>query len=234
MKIKNNAIKSFWRYLLALSFTLFAAGCHTVNCAEDLSAAKELQEERVEPSSLSDLSNLLPENCMVCGKGEGTALPLYRGQKNLGIINLNTFDLAPVTINQYDDYGNLIEESVKGSSTHITNTRQDGFMLSVTADINRGYADGHLSFHQEEALDIEKAATYLCTNCINEVLDQCWTDRPFCMGVIDFDSGKIRLFEEKITAFVFDDYYISCNRQDMSHNDRENIDLLIFYCPERY
>ena len=159
---------------------------------------------------------------------------MYRGQENLGIINLNSFDLAPVTINRYDDLGDPIKKPENGSSTHITNTGEDGFFLSVSADTNRGYAHGYLSFDKEDALDIDQAASHLCTDCLNQTLDNCWTDGPLSVGVIDFDTGDIRLFEERITAFTFGDYYVSCDNRDMDDEDTREIDLLIFYCPERY
>ena len=31
-------------------------------------------------------------------------------KKNLGIICINTFDISPIEINRYDDFGNLIEK----------------------------------------------------------------------------------------------------------------------------
>lgn len=212
----------------------FVSGCqpgsHTENNPAVMEPGKRIEAEAL-PQYDSDTS---PEDCLVCGEGKGTALPLYWGQKNLGILNLNSFDLAPVTINRYDDFGKLIEEAEQGSSTHITNTGEGGFFLSVTADTNRGYAHGHLSFDKNKALDMEKTASHLCSDCLNQMMEHCWSDVPFCMGVIDFSTGEIRLFEEKITAFTFGNYYISCDSRDMDEGDLREIDLLIFYCPERY
>lgn len=212
----------------------FVSGCqpssHTENNPAVTEPGKKIEAEAL-PQYDSDTS---PEDCLVCGEGKGTALPLYRGQKNLGILNLNSFDLAPVTINRYDDSGELIEKLSKGSATHITSTGKDGFFLSVTADTNRGYANGHLSFNKSETLDMEKAASHLCSDCLNRTMDNCWSDNPLNMGVIDFSTGEIRLFEEKILAFTFGDYYISCDGKDRDDEDMRNIDLLIFYCPERY
>ncbi|EJY36058.1 hypothetical protein [Enterocloster clostridioformis] len=52
--------------------------------------------------------------------------------------------------------------------------------------------------------------------------------------MIDFNTGEVRLFEENILGFTFGDYYISCNCKDTDDEDMRNIDLLIFYCLERY
>ncbi len=218
----------------AFFFVLLAAGCRPESYAGNQSESTdqtEVMETEMPSQYVSDTS---PEDCLGCGGGEGTVLPLYRGQENLGIVNLNSFDLAPVTINRYDDFGKLVEKAEKGSSTHITNTGENGFFLSVTADTNRGYAHGHLSFDKNEALDMEKTASHLCSDCLNNLMDRCWSDEPFSVGVIDFSTGEIRLFEEKITAFTFGDYYISCDSRDEDEEGSRDIDLLIFYCPERY
>ena len=182
-----------WHSCLTVSaffFVLLAAGCQPESHAEnqpESTGQTEIIETENPPQYVSDTS---PEDCIVCGEGKGTVLPLYRGQENLGIVNLNSFDLAPVTINRYDDFGKLIEEAEQGSSTHITNTGEGGFFLSVTADTNRGYAHGHLSFDKNKALDMEKTASHLCSDCLNQMMEHCWSDVPFCMGVIDFSTGQ--------------------------------------------
>ncbi len=225
--------------IAAFFFVLLVAGCqsdsYVENQSESINQTETIETETIETETPQQyVSDTSPEDCLVCGEGKGTVLPLYRGQENLGIVNLNSFDLAPVTINRYDDFGKLIEEAEESSSTHITNTGEDGFVFSVTANTNRGYAHGHLSFSKDEALDMKKAASHLCSDCLNLAMDRCWLDVPFSMGVIDFSSGEIQLFEEKITAFTFGDYYISCDSQDTDDEDSREIDLLIFYCPERY
>lgn len=226
-----------WRGCLPVSvffLAIFVSGCQPDSHAENRPAATEPEKEIEAETSPQYDSDTSPEDCRVCGEGKGTALPLYRGQLNLGIVNLNSFDLAPVTINRYDDSGELIEKLSKGSTTHMTSTGEDGFFLSVTADTNRGYANGHLSFNKGETLDMKKAASHLCSDCLNQTMDNCWSDEPLSMGVIDFSTGDIRLFEEKILAFTFGDYYISCDGKDREDGDMRNIDLLVFYCPERY
>ena len=227
--------KSWRKYRTVPVFflTILVAGCQAASRTENLPIKENLPEETAAEAAPRYFSDTRPEDCFLCGDGKGSLLPLYRGQENLGIINLNTFDLAPVTLNRYDDFGKLIEKSADGISTHITNTGEDGFFLSVTADTDRGYARGYLSFSQAEILDIEKAASHLCSECLNRVMDNCWSEIPLGMGVIDFSNGGIRLFEENILAFTFGDYYISCTGNS-DEEDKRNMNLLIFYCPERY
>ncbi|MCI9073676.1 MAG: hypothetical protein HFH80_12920 [Lachnospiraceae bacterium] len=229
-------INKWRRCLIALAVFLMLTviGCQHENKTGNISEETKIPEETEKEPFSHYTSDTKPKDCLLCGDGEGTLLPLYWGQKNLGIISLHTFDMVPVTINRYDDFGNIIEEAENGTSTHYTNTGEDGFTAWVSADTNRGYANGHLSFRKNEALDIEKAASNLCSECVNRIIENCWENEPYSVGVIDFDTGKVRLFEEKITAFTFGDYYISCDQRENDGKDFQGIDLLIFYCPERY
>lgn len=236
MERKGFLTKS-WKRSLGVSvffLTFLAAGCQWGSQVRSLAPRGNISDKAMAEAERPYHSDTRPEDCILCGKGEGTLMPLYRGQENIGIINLNTFDLAPVTINQYDDFGKRIEKPVEGSLTHITNTGEDGFCLSVTADINRGYAQGSLSFSQDETLDMEKAASHLCADCLNRMMDKCWADVPMSMGVINFRTGDIRLFEEKILAFTLGDYYISCDDQSGEDGEEKDLSLFVFYCPERY
>ena len=53
--------------------------------------------------------------------------------------------------------------------------------------------------------------------------------------MIDFKTNDIRLLEPDITAFIFNDYYVSCDlREKRGEDSSAEMDLLIFYCPERY
>lgn len=181
------------------------------------------------------LSNIPPQDCLLCGDSKETLLPLYKGENNIGIISLNTFSLAYIGINQYDDLGNLIEEPSHGSSTHITSTKENGFSLSICENINRGYAEGHLYFNNDEFLDPEKTASLLCQDCLDQIIDDGWRSPSTGLGIINFNTGQIRPLKEKVAAFQLNDFYISCRsaRYPANHNALE-MNLLIFYCPERY
>jgi len=45
---------------------------------------------------------------------------------------------------------------------------------------------------------------------------------------------KMGHFKENVTAFIFDDFYISCDLRNHGKEEKPEMDLLIFYCPERY
>lgn len=195
-----------------------------------------MQTEKTEPpEAIKQYSNLPAEDCQLCGHGKGTLLPAYRGQDNVGIISLNTFILTPIEINPYDDNGNPSVRPAQGSSTHIRSSGEDGYTSYTSENQWRGYADATITFKKDEFLDIEKAATFLCNDCFYNIMEECWGDEPYGVGIIDFKTGEIRLLEERITAFTFNDYYIDCDLRERGEKDSSNVmDLLIFYCPERY
>ncbi len=220
--------------IFAFLFPLFMGGILLAACSytPDTEADADNQDPNANSVYHSDTA---AEDCLLCGNGSGTLLPVYSGQNNIGIVSLNTFQIAPVTINQYDDHGNLLEEPSDGHSTHITNTGDNGFMLMISEDTDRGIARGTLSFNQDEFLDMEKASSLLCNSCLNQVMESSSTTEPTGMCVIDFYNNKIRMLQKNITAFQFDDYYVSCRSREHHTDDITlEMDLLIFYCPKRY
>lgn len=180
-------------------------------------------------------SDTTVEDCLLCNGGQGTLLPLYWNQENVGLISLNTFKVSRVEINRYDDRGKPIEKPVKGSSSHILSTGDGGFTSLVSESPNRGYAHASITFNDEVVLDLTKAGGFLCTACLNRVMEKSWSDEPYGIGVIDFMTKDIRLLESNISSFMFNDYYISCHLRAKREEDSSvEMDLLIFYCPERY
>lgn len=227
-RIKRNM---FGMGILVAFICLCAVGCHDSGGDQDMQM-EAISETEEEPY----ISDTASEKCYLCGTPEQSLLPFYEGQTNLGIISLNTFEFVPIEINRYDDYGNLIEEPAGFSSTSMRNTGENGFTAYVTPNHDRGYANATIYFENDKELNIDKADDFLCTECLNQTLEECWDDDPFGMGVINFETEEIRLLERNITAFTFDDFYVSCDLRtsDDSDGDSHQMDLLIFYCPERY
>lgn len=227
-RIKRNM---FGMGILVTFICLCAVGCHDSGGDQDMQM-EAISETEEEPY----ISDTPSEKCYLCGTPEQSLLPFYEGQTNLGIISLNTFEFVPIEINRYDDYGNLIEEPAGFSSTSMRNTGENGLTAYVTPNHDRGYANATIYFENDKELNIDKADDFLCTECLNQTLEECWDDDPFGMGVINFETEEIRLLERNITAFTFDDFYVSCDLRtsDDSDGDSHQMDLLIFYCPERY
>lgn len=229
--------------LISLGLIVFLLLIHLIPYKEEMEVPEEhtmtMQPEEteatVETEAIKLYSDLPAEDCQLCGHGKGTLLPAYRGQDNVGIISLNTFTLTPIEINPYDDDGNPSVRPSRGSSTHIRSCGEDGYTSFTSENQWRGYAHGTITFKKDEFLDIERAAAFLCNDCFCDIMEECWDDEPYGVGIIDLKTGEIRLLEERITAFTFNDYYIDCDLRERGEEDSSaEMDLLIFYCPERY
>lgn len=110
-----------------------------------------------------------------------------------------------------------------------------GLCTDVSPNPDRGYANVDISFEQKEILDMEKVKKNLCTACFNTIIDISWSDNPYSIGIIDFDTLEVRLLEECVTSFLFGDFYITCNHETRQSEDETiKLNLFVFYYPERY
>lgn len=217
--------------LFCLMLSSAISGCRS----EQRTDPQEIPESQEASQDSVSISDTAPEDCLLCGDSTQTLLPLYRGQKNIGIISLNTFDISPIEINHYDDHGNLIKKSADSMSMTTSSQGEDGLFTLIYPNTNRGYANVSITFKADEALDMDKVTANLCQECLNAVIRESWSDTPYGVGLINFDTLEVRLLAENITAFTFGDYYISCDRSEKkAEEDATEMDLLIFYCPERY
>ena len=115
-------------------------------------------------------SDTSAEDCYLCGDSTESPLSPYWGQNNIALFSLNTFEIKPFEINRYDRMdGRLIEEYAGIVSFEVGNN-DGGFSASLMQDSDRGYANGSVNFYSDEVLDINKAADFLCEDCLNEIL----------------------------------------------------------------
>ena len=233
----QSAMKKRKRWELPVMFLLVSMllGCQNPKEPEEAPDSTQYPEgaaAREEPQYISETSK---EDCLLCGDGKGTRLSLYKGEENIGVISLNTFNLVHVEINRYDDHGKMIEEPSQGTSMTRTCTGEGGFMFMAAEDTNRGYARCNLYFNEDEILDVEQAATHMCTECLNKAMNDGFGDAPTGMAVINFSTGEVRMLSENLVAFQFGDFYVSCeSKKNETGGNPLEMDLLIFYCPKRY
>lgn len=176
-------------------------------------------------------SDTSSKDCYLCGGHIENLIPFYWGQNNIALFSLNTFDIKPIEINRYDRVTRqMIEEYAGAVSFGGGKSMDGGFSASLLLDYDRGYATGSLDFCGDKALDINKAAEFLCTDCLNQILpaqpEQC-----FGVGAIHLDTREVRIFEKQLGGFGLEDFYINC---DLIGQDDGRMDVLIFYCPIRY
>lgn len=210
--------------ILLVSLIAFLPGCGLEGKAEN----STIPAETVYPSDTSS------EDCYLCGGGIENLIPSYWGQTNVALISLNTFEIKPIEINRYDRLsGRMIEEYAGVISFGGGGSTDGGFSANLMLDYDRGYATGSVDFLNDEKLDADKAASFLCADCLNKILPQK-ISRCFGVGAIHLDTKEICLFEKNLGGFGLGDFYFDCNLKEQKHGDSRQMDLLIFYCPIRY
>lgn len=132
------------------------------------SACTKKEENRFENRSYAHIrftSMIEKEDCCLCGDRTDHEIASYLGQDNVGLINLNTFDVLPVEINRYDRNGKRIEET--------TGTIQMGMYaigdttVSIMTDVDRG--NFHATFQPSgNGIDADAIGSYLCKDCLDD------------------------------------------------------------------
>lgn len=180
-------------WALALFLLLVMSGCGQVR---NTSGGKDVLYH----------SDTAKEDCYLCGGKIETLEPFYWGQDNIALISLNTFE-----INRYDRLNRqMIEEYAGVVSFGGGKSESGGFSADMMLDYDRGYATGSLRFYEEETLDTDKAAVFLCADCLNKILPQN-PDQCFGVGVIHLATKEVRIFEESAAGFGLGDFYVDCN-----------------------
>lgn len=151
-------------------------------------------------------SDTSSQDCYLCGDGIANLVPFYWGQNNIALISLNTFDIEPIEINRYDRITRQLIEEHAGT--------------------------GSIDFYDDAILDADQAASFLCSDCLNEILPQD-LEQCFGVGVLHLATKEIRVLDVCTSGFTFGDFYVDCNLEDSDLHSRR-LDILIFYCPERY
>lgn len=190
---------------LLLPLVLVLAGCGMKQSTDSNDVVPS--ENPVYSSSTS------PEDCYLCGSSTESLISAYWGQNNIALISLNTFEIKPIEINRYDADGRLIEEHAGVVAFGGGISKDGGFSAHLLQDYDRGYATGTLEFLNDETLDADKAASFLCANCLNEILPKDLS-RCFGVGAINLDTKEMRLFEETLGGFGLGDFYFDCDLKE--------------------
>lgn len=222
--------------LILMCLSLLFAGCSAQGQNENITENENIVVEESKEPEIEFTSKIKSDECMLCGDSEQPSLlPLYKGQINVGVIDLNTFDVCNLKMNRYDDYGNLIEEKAGNSSTMINSYGENGMSVYYHTNTDRGYTSGSVSFPRDNELDVKKIEELLCDDCFDKIYEEVWSNSPYSIGVIDFSNMEVRLLEENITGFTFGDYYLDLDYRKLDDEDKRiEINLLAFYCPQRY
>lgn len=179
---------------------------------------------------LSGCGEKAPEEPVVCVPKEECFVCAGTWKRdNVGIISLNTFEIAEVELNRYDRDGTLIEELSGVFTMRNWRFEEDDLHISMGLDVDRGHAFLTITPGDDQKADRSKAAGFLCEDCLEEILPEGGKEK-MGFGAIDLATGEIRAFDRQSVGFGVGDFFVHCDWEE----DETELKLLIFYVPLRY
>lgn len=198
-----------------------------ISIAATIHAKKERSPENY--THIDYISAITSEECYVCGNVSDFVGWPYWGEDNVGVVNLNTFELLRLEINRYDDYGNLIEEPAGYMSSGGMSDKEADSHVHAYCHPDHAYADVQLSGVQY-AIDRESVQNHLCQTCLDSINDLWFTDQPPAeFAVVSFEDRTIQPLLNAHPWFSAGNFGIDCE-----FKDDDTIDLLIHYCGNRF
>lgn len=173
------------------------------------------------------VSNITPEECYVCGDVSGFQGSLYWGQDNVGIVNLNTFELLHLNINRYDEQGNRIEESAGYMSSSSLSGKET--RVHAYSHPDNAYAVVKLT-GVKYMIDRDAVQNHLCQTCLDAINCRWFTTQPPAeFAVISYEKRTIQPLLNNCPWFAAGNFGVDCEFKDDGR-----IDLLIHYIADRY
>lgn len=188
---------------------------------------EQLHEQWKETNYFSDI---MQEDCLICKERE-----LYGNENNLGIFFVNEGTVNHVGINKYDEFGKMIEKEDTYNQISMAPAYGDNMGISITTNRDRGYAEVDIDLGDNAVFDIDMVREYCCEDCIEKMLDEYFHEQPYDILVLNYSTGDLQLISTSLRSFTMGDYYISCEpRTNKGEDEIAEVDLLIFFCPNRY
>ena len=172
------------------------------------------------------VSSIDTQDCFICGEYTDPLTARYWNEDNIGILNLNTFEMMYIEINRYDDNGELIREP-SGVLVSDGLKCEDSWIHSMT-DPDRGYSHIDISNITRE-IDAENLQSRLCQDCLDGINSDWFFDsQPAEYAVIGFAEKRIRAITESLRGYGFDTYSVCTEFEE------DSIRLKVDFCPVRY
>lgn len=193
----------------------------------NIGAANEQKKDEYE--HIDYVSAITQDNCFVCGNNAKDPMSLHWGEDNVGIVNLNSFEIMRLEINRYGDHGELIEEQAGYmSSVGLIDKEADTYAHAYCFPDN-AYASVQITGVQY-AIDRD----FVQTICAKPALILSMTcglliSPPAEYAVISFENRTIQPLLNSHPWFAAGNFGVDCE-----FKENGAVDLLIHYCPNRY
>lgn len=187
------------------------------------------EQFREEYKHIDYISSITQEGCYVCSDTTDFVGSFYWGEDNVGIVNLNTFELLHLEINRYDDYGNLITEPAGFMTSGGLQKDDAGSSAHAFTFSDNGYADVQI-FDAQYSIDRISVQNHLCQACLDTINDLWIIDQPPAeYAIISFEERTIYPILNTTPWFSAGNYGVDCEFKTDG-----NIDILIHYIANRF
>lgn len=175
-------------------------------------------------------SVIATEDCYLCAKNTNFPLSCYWGEKNVAILDLNTFNFYKIDINRYDEMKNPIEEKAEYARL-LNNTFSNGERINFFIDSDRAYAEVNIELKSESRLSFDSLQKLLCSDCLTKVISKyIYTEEEWNIALLNLHTREILPLEKSLIRSSTGDYTVWCNYDE----DKTKLNILILYSPNRF
>lgn len=172
------------------------------------------------------ISTITSEKCYICGENKKFSGAFYWGENNVGIVNLNTFELLRLEIVRYDGFGKHITGTAGYmSSSSLSDPENEAYVHAFTFPDNN-YSDVTLT-GVSYTIDRDAIQMRLCQSCLDSINSMDFAGHPPAeYAILNFRDRTIHPLLSSSKQLSSGDYTINCEIRNS-----EKIDLFILYCP---
>ena len=187
------------------------------------------QQSQQDYKHIDYVSKITPEECYVCGNISAFIGSSYWGEDNVGIVNLNTFEVLRLEISHYDVHGERLAEPAGYIFCGGLSNRETESYVHAYCFPDHAYADVQLAGVQY-SIDRDSVENHLCQTCLDFINDLWFTDQPPAeYAIVSFEDRTLQPLLNARPWFSAGNYGIDC---EFKADGR--IDLLVHYIAPRH
>ena len=200
-----------------LAFCAFCACSQTMEDKQDGQQSKRYEfTSKIEKAS-----------CFLCSANEESPFAEFGKRANVGLVNINTFEVMELEINRYDLDGNQIMEAT-GTTRMCSSTLGDIRVIGMV-DSDCGFASVNFD-PKGETIDEEKIGSFLCQDCLDEFASSCYGGESIPpIAVVTFEHRYLVPLNKRSSWFYREDHLVTVN-----FNENGSIGLVAVYNPPRF
>ena len=207
--------------------------CHVLVCILafcTLCACSQVSEDKQDDQQSKRYeftSQIEKESCFLCSENEESPLAEFGKHANVGIINVNTFEVMELEINRYDLDGNQIMEAT--GAMHMCGSTLGNIHVTGMVDPDCSFASVNFD-PAGETIDEGKIGQYLCQGCLDEFASSCYGgERIPPIAVVSFEHRYLAPLNDRSAWFFRKDYLVTVN-----FDEDGSIGIVAVYNPPRF